>query len=682
MKKRDLLDISLGMVMVFMAVMIGFGCEEPPSMAPSGISATDGGYENEIVVHWTFSEADQEKVSSANASYQVYRSESINSGYTLVGEKIDGDTFHDDTIFPEKYYYYRVKGVSKSNKESQMSGFDQGYAGDSPLSWENQADVITQYGGLTGKSVKEGACWAWLGIPYAKPPVGELRWKAPKNPEPWGEQDATAFCDYCVQYGNTITETGRDSFHGKVVGKEDCLYMNIWRPKTDKILPVYVFIHGGANILGRSDLSIYDGANFATETDMIFVSFNYRLGHLGWFSHPSLKTGDPLDDSGNYGTLDIIKALEFIRENIAAFGGDPDNVTLTGQSAGGINTYAMMASPMAKNLFHKAIPISGLPLSSTKAIAQHRGEMTTSRLLVQDDHAANMVAAGKVIREKGDEWIADYLRSKRIEELYPPYMAGPIGMPLDGGLGLIATMGVYEDGVVIPKNLLYSLRSGDYNQVPIILGNTTDEMKLFLPLLFADPVALWDFMQEVDPDHVAFSIEEIIYPLFMPLLPLYEPANTIGKMMFQGFGVDTAARALIQHQKDVYVYKFAWDEEPQPLDIILGAAHAMDLHFVFHNFIKEEGCLTRFAWSEANKESRESLSRTMMTYYQTFAKTGNPNLEENNLLNWTPWNPDKGAVKRIVFGEGDLYMSPDVMEENEIMTVDEMMAELKLILEF
>lgn len=663
-------------VMSFLCIWCVTGCNELP-VEPIAVTASDGDYEGKIIVTWDVPDEDDD---AHNAMYRIYRSTSINDGYLAVGETSGEKAFEDMTVTEGLYYYYKVKGVSSSNKESDPSGFDQGYAGTSPFQWFNQASVDTKYGRVNGKSVKEGAGWAWLGIPYAAPPVGDLRWKAPRSPEPWGERDATDFCDYCPQYGNILSETGRDTYHGAVVGKEDCLYMNIWRPQSEEKLPVYVFVHGGANILGRSDASFYDGANFAVGTDMVFVSFNYRLAHLGWFSHPSMRTGDPLDDSGNYGTLDIIKALEWIRENIEAFGGDPDNVTLTGQSAGGINTYSMMASPLAENLFHKAIPISGFPLSMPKTVARHRADMIIARLLVKDGHAGNLIAAGKVIREKGNEWIADYLRSKSTEELMPAYMAGPSGLPLDGGLGIIATMGVYEDGYVVPKNLLRSLQSGDYNHVPILLGNTIDEMKLFLPLVLTDPVDLWDLTQEVYPNAPEVDIEDLIFPLFKPLMPLYEPANYIGKMLFQGFGVDTSARALAKHQTDIFAYKFAWDEEPEPFNLLLGSAHAMDLHFVFNNFISDQGCLTRFAWSDANLPGCEVLSEEMMTYFSQFAKTGDPNPEDGSLPYWSPWNPEKGADKRMVLDTDGLYMSPDVMEAQEIMTFDEMMNELKIIM--
>jgi len=658
--------------------MMIMGCKKLP-VTPGAVVATDGEYNDKIVITWDV--AEEGKNLTANKFHMVYRSDRIHSGYQVIADHVEGNTFEDHSVDSGEYYYYRIKGVSRSRKESDLSVFDQGYAGDAPFNWMNQADVDTKYGRLNGKSVKEDTCWAWLGIPYAKPPVGELRWKAPRDPEPWGERDATEFCDYCAQYGNILSETGRDTFYGKVVGKEDCLYLNIWRPQSDEILPVFVFVHGGANVLGRSDLPIYDGVNFTTRTDMIFISINYRLTHLGWLSHPSLETGDPLDDSGNYGTLDVLKALEWIRENAAAFGGDPDNVTLSGQSAGGIQVYSMMASPLAENLFQKALSISGLPLSIPKAVGQYRGEMIISRLLVQDGYAKNMFVAGKVIQEKGYEWIREYLRSKTVEELLPAYMAGPTAMSLDGGLAMLSSMGAYEDGVVVPENVVQCFQSGDYNQVPILLGNTTDELKLFLPLFMADPHNLWDMIQDVDPNDVEFNVAELFFPILMPLLPLFEPSNYLGKMLFQGFCVDTIARALAKHQDDIYTYKFAWDEEPEPLNILFGAEHAIDLHFLFGNFISEQGCASRFAWSDANKDGREALSHIMMTYYSQFAKTGDPNSGNNDLLDWTPWNSEKGADKRIVLDTGELYMSPDVLEAQEIMSFDEIMAELKILLE-
>ena len=154
----------------------------------------------------------------------------------------------------------------------------------------------TLYGTIQGTTDIENT-WAWLGVPYAKPPVGALRWRTPQNPDSWsGTRKAGAYCSICPQYGNYITETGRDTFistwgKGVLVGKEDCLYLNIWRPRTNEKLPVFVFIHGGANFIGASSLSIYNGARLASRQNLVVITINYRQGPFGWFTHPSLKNG-------------------------------------------------------------------------------------------------------------------------------------------------------------------------------------------------------------------------------------------------------------------------------------------------------------------------------------------------------------------------------------------------------
>jgi para-nitrobenzyl esterase len=659
-------------------------CKTEP-VTPDSVTASDGAFGNKIVVTWTVRQEGEDQ-SQANDGYRVYRSKNIQTGFQMVGDKISETMFEDKTAEADTYYYYRIKGVVVTKTgavESELSVFDQGYRGRCPYAWLNQKNARTKYGDLKGKTVKDDEGWAWLGIPYARPPVENLRWKAPREPEPWDhELDATEFCAFCPQYGNVLSETGRDTYNGQVVGDEDCLYLNIWRPQSETKLPVYVFVHGGANVFGRSDLSIYDGANFAIQSNMVFVSLNYRLAHLGWFRHESMDNGDPLDASGNYGTLDILKALEWIRENIAAFGGDPDNVTLTGQSAGAINTYSMMVCPMARNLFHRAIPMSGFPLSMPVSVAENRGTAVITRLLKQDGYADSTLAARRFIEARGDEWIATYLRSKSIEELMPPNMAGPSGFPLDGGLGIIAAMGVYEDGLVIPDNMYTCLKQGNYNRVPILVGNTTDEIKLFLPMILGDPVSVWDFIQNVNPDAVELEVSQLLYPVFLPLLPFLEPVNHLSKMVFQGYGVDSSVRSMSENQDNLFVYKFAWDEEPQPLDIVLGAAHALDIPFVFNTFISEQETLTRLAWSEENRPGREYLSDVMMRYFAQFARTGDPNTDSNGLLVWTPWNPEDGADKRIVFDTCGPYMSPDVVEEDEKLDLSEMIAEMKILFGF
>ncbi len=531
-----------------------------------------------------------------------------------------------------------------------------------PYTWNNESVVETKYGKLGGKEMDNGT-WAYLGVPYAKPPVSELRWAPPEDPDSWdGIKDATSSCNICPQYGNVLNETGQGTFKGEVVGDEDCLYMNIYRPKTEEILPVFVFFHGGANYIGRQDRSYFNGKHFVDRSDMILVTLNYRIGMLGWFSHSALRTGDPIEDSGNFGTLDTIQGLKWIQENIALFGGDPDNVTVCGQSAGAWNIFALMVSPLSKGLYHKVILMSGQPTSESLKRAEKSAQCIVERLLIQDEYLADDEEAMDFIQFKGDEWIADYLRSKDISELYHPDYGGPSGILLDKNY----CTGPYIDGTVIPMDPNKILKTGNYDKVPVILGCTTDELKLFVPLLAADSDDLFHLIQVFDPDNPEFCLNDLLKPILWPIIAVYEPFNIFGKLLNQLYGTDSVAKKLSKNQEDVYLYKFSWDEEPKPFDFLTGACHSIDLPFLFGMFPEGENCFFRFAWSEENREGREIVSDSMITYFSQFAKTGNPNISESDLPEWKTYKNKRNAEKRIVFDSDGPYMSSADFEKGEI----------------
>ena len=215
--------------------------------------------------------------------------------------------------------------------------------------------------------------WSWLGIPYAAAPVAELRWRAPQPPQAWqGNLHALGFAPMCPQLPiPQVNDTGEPW-----LGDEDCLYLNVSAPKSwsagDKPLPVMVWLHGGGNVVGSADL--YAAVrNLAGREQVVTVSIAYRLGMLGWFNHPALReqAANERDASGNFGTLDTIAALQWVRDNIHAFGGDAGNVTVFGESAGGINTYALLLSPLANGLFHRAISQSGMLITNDLARAEN-----------------------------------------------------------------------------------------------------------------------------------------------------------------------------------------------------------------------------------------------------------------------------------------------------------------------
>ena len=211
---------------------------------------------------------------------------------------------------------------------------------------------------------------SWQGIPFAAAPVGANRWRAPQLPDTYDTVlEALAPGQMCPQLASQLSGSDGTSGAGAIAGDEDCLYLNIWSPPNAVRLPVMYWIHGGGNTLGHG--GSYNGAALAVNREVVVVTINYRLGFFGWFSHPALASGNPLDDSGNYGTLDAIRGLQWVQDNIHAFGGDADNVTAFGESAGGMNAYALLLSPMARNLFHRAISQSGILITSTLASAEN-----------------------------------------------------------------------------------------------------------------------------------------------------------------------------------------------------------------------------------------------------------------------------------------------------------------------
>jgi len=232
---------------------------------------------------------------------------------------------------------------------------------------ESELLVATSSGIASG--IKNSGVISWNNIPYAKPPVEELRWKAPRDFKSDLLIQDSKQITYCVQEPSGL---GEQTERPLVVGSEDCLYLDIKAPKNiDKPLPVMFWIHGGGNTTGRKD--IYDFSKMVKDHQVIVVTINYRLGPLGWFTHPDIQGNqEDIDKTSNFGTLDIIHALKWVNKNISNFGGDKNNVTIFGESAGGHNVLSLLVSPLAKGLFHKAISQSGYTtsISAQKAYKQ------------------------------------------------------------------------------------------------------------------------------------------------------------------------------------------------------------------------------------------------------------------------------------------------------------------------
>ena len=496
------------------------------------------------------------------------------------------------------------------------------------------AKVRTLYGVVKGRVFNQDIL-VWKGIPYAKPPIGELRWKAPRDPDPWtGIRDAGDFGSEATQY----------DLSGSVKGSEDCLYLNIWRPQSDeKNLPVYFWIHGGGNSMGAASEEGYDGVNLAGKCNMVVVTVNYRLGPLGWFTCDALRSDEPgaeLDNSGNYGTLDLIKALTWVKDNIAAFGGDPSRVTVAGESAGAINIFSLLISPQAAGLFHGAIAQSGMPIAVSVQDGEESAREVILKLLVADGTASDNVAAQEHLNQMSDDEVNEYLRSKTAGQLLGAYEPSELGM--------ISFPFIFEDGTVIPVTGFEALETGSYpNKVPMIIGSNKEETKLFL--VFASA-------------HFSGNDE------------LYQKVASVTSDLWKAKGVDEVARKLRSHaeQPAVYVYQFLWgaaDETGQSVipnhwGFKLGACHAMDVPFFFGNWNFFD-VLGSGIFTEGNRLGREALSAAMMAYVAQFVRAGDPSPDGSGLVEWTPWSNDAGEPKCVLLN-ADLNTASIAMSTVEV----------------
>ena len=501
--------------------------------------------------------------------------------------------------------------------------------------------------------------WSWKGVPFARPPVGALRWRAPVEPEPWtGVRPAMKFGNACLQIGRLFGPGANNTYDatigtmlGKPVGSEDCLFVNIWRPATaDTNLPVLLFVHGGSNISGYTADPLYDGARLAKAANAVVITASYRLGILGFLNMPQLRPGGSAgDDSGNFALLDNMAALRFIRNNAASFGGDPGNVTLSGESAGATNLLAVMTSPMAKGLFHKAFEMSGgislasnlppgtLPSLQPAAVSLAQGQSILEKLLVADGTAADAAAAKAYIGTRTPAQIADYLRAQDGGAM--------LGTVVAAGLGAV---GPIPDGTVIPADPIGAIAADQYVKVPMLAGNTRDEGKLFASLLpaigFAKPgwivndAQRFSMMFNFDPDAApTLTLADIIDPSYLPVdtpgTGYNAATGLITKYLFEA-NRDNLLNTMKTRQSNIWHYRFDWAQEPSPWNEVYGAAHAFDLAFVFGNF--GPALLTNVSFSKANQPGRLALSNAVMASVGAFMRNGDPNTAELGTA-WAPW---------------------------------------------
>jgi len=510
--------------------------------------------------------------------------------------------------------------------------------------------------------------YAWKGIPFAKAPVGELRWRAPVDASPWTRPRLTQqFGSACASSGrldgpglnNRYDETIATSLN-QAVGSEDCLYLNIWRPATTgEALPVIVFVHGGSNVSGYTADPLYDGAALARTANAVVVTVNYRLGIFGFFRSPHLRSGDAAEDSGNFALLDIIKSLQFVQRNIAAFGGNPANVTLMGESAGAVNVYAILTSPLMlkaqPSLLHRALPMSGgisraadlppaaVPVLLDPAFFDEQASLLLTQLLVGDGLARDAAAAKAYVAEHKNASLAAFLRSRRTDAV--------LSLMLDQLKAANRSVsGPIADGLVMSKDPIAAIKAGRYLKVPVLAGNTRDETKLFASLLAASPALggvsgrmlsdteLFALAYRYDADAPAqLRIEQWVPARYLPVNAPGTGFNARTQLLNDYWFSplrDSVLNALRSQQDEVWHYRFDWAQEPAPFNDIYGASHAFDLFFAFGNF--GPSVLSRLLFNKANEPGRLALSDAMMRSIGAFARTGNPNHSALG-MNWPAW---------------------------------------------
>jgi para-nitrobenzyl esterase len=437
--------------------------------------------------------------------------------------------------------------------------------------------VRTDKGVVRGEVLQDHR--AFRGIPFAEPPVGELRWKAPRPAEPWpGIRDATVPGSQCAQLGTV--------YGGQTTYVEDCLYLNVTTPLRGRRLPVMVWVHGGNNVSGAG--AAYNAAKLAVKGDVVVVTVNYRLSVFGWLAHPALEAGERYQ-AGNYGLLDQQAALRWVRRNIAAFGGDPGNVTLFGESAGSADTCANLASPTAAGLFHKAIAQSyscGYPTRTERA-----AETSATAFAQSVGCAADATAC---------------LRALPVKTLLEAYQEqNPY--PVAGG------------DHVLPVQPRAAIASGRFNRVPVVHGNTLDEMRLFVSLIYPQPITVEQYEAIVRESYGAAADQVLArYPATNypdPRIALATMQTDFGTPLSTCGHLD-ALELFARAGVPAYAYQFADRTAPPLVDVPgfeEGAEHAAELPYLFPGLFG----------GPLNAEQAR-LSDAMVAYWTSFARDGRP----------------------------------------------------------
>ena len=465
----------------------------------------------------------------------------------------------------------------------------------------------TAYGTVLGLS--EGNLDVYRGIPYAAPPVGDLRFRPPHQPQRWdGLLAADKFGPACIQPVRGAASGSIYANPAMTELSEDCLSLNIWAPEGAARAPVLVWIHGGALRTGSSSEAMYDGSGLAGQ-GLVVVSINYRVGVLGWLAHPELSAESPDGVSGNYGLLDQIAALEWIAGNIEAFGGDPDNVTIAGESGGALSVMYLMASPQAHGLFDKAIAQSAYMITNP-ALNEARFGMPSA------EGIGSYLVAGL-----GKTGIAD-LRAMDAEELYAAAAAA--------GFAPWGTI----DGVVLPDEIVNVFDAGKQAPIPILTGFNSGEIRSLRVLAPTVPESA---------EAYEATIRELYGDMAGAFLALYPSSDLEGSILaaprdsLYGWTSNRLVRKqeALGHPSFLYLFDHGY---PAADDNGLHGFHAAEIPYVFGTIDN-----TPPFWPAIPEtDVEQDLSRAMMGYWASFARDGVPSAE--GVAAWPAFGTDKAYM--------------------------------------
>jgi para-nitrobenzyl esterase len=481
---------------------------------------------------------------------------------------------------------------------------------------DTAAQVKTASGPVKGTTSSDGRIRIFKGIPFAAPPVGDLRWQAPRPVASWQQtRDATEYGSRCLQ-GRIFADISFTNL------SEDCLNLNLWTPATsdDERLPVMVWIHGGGFQAGAGAEPRHDGEAFARK-GVVLVTFNYRLGVFGFFSHPELTRESGRNASGNYGLLDQVAALRWVKANIAAFGGDPDNVTIFGESAGSFSVSALMASPLARNLFQRAIGESGAYFSGAT------GPLALSALATTEQAGVKFATA---------------LGAQSLSAL----RAMPGQQVLDAALKTQPWFAPNIDGHVLTEPVHAVFAAGKQSRVPLLAGWNADEVRAGIVLRKDKPTSQ-SFTSETRK-RFGGDAEMIleVYPADTDAAAL-ESAAALASDLFIGYSTWKWIEVHSQTgQSPVYRYSFDRKIPVAPDAQIngvpassrdIGARHAGEIEYVFGAL----DSIKNVTWEASDR----TLSDAMTTYWANFARKGDPN--GPGLPNWPRYDPRGARVLHL-----------------------------------